>query len=258
MLLERDLIGMGASGKSEDGERDDAVLEGERYSAVSLPPRELAANTRSVLEPYLTPRRFAKGELLWREGDRSGMLVALLSGKVKIYRLLPSGKAVTLYIFGPGSLFGFMPLLDGTPYPAYAQALENCETQVIVRSSLREAIRNNPDVALYLFQHLSTRLREAFELIERLSSRGTIPKVASALLSLASEVYQRAPFTIITIPFSAKEFAQSLGMTPETFSRNVTHLIKRGVLKRLRKNRFQVLDLARLEEIAKHAIWLDT
>jgi CRP-like cAMP-binding protein len=70
---------------------------------------ELAERARTVLAPWFRERRFAKGDLLWREGETSGWLVAIRSGHVKVYRLLPTGRAVTLFVLGTGDVFGFSP-----------------------------------------------------------------------------------------------------------------------------------------------------
>ena len=212
--------------------------------------------THQILERYLTPRSFRKGHLLWSEGDTDGLLVFLKSGRVKIYRLLPTGKAITLYIFGKDSVFGFMPFFDDAPYPAYAQALDDCQADVISNSGLRQAVHQDPEVAIVLMKHLARRLRGAFDTIERLQSRGTDPKVAAALMALADESLNVAGGPIfITLPVSSHEFAQSLGLTPETFSRSITHLVEKDILKRLKKNRFQILESKALKSIADTAAW---
>jgi CRP/FNR family cyclic AMP-dependent transcriptional regulator len=183
-------------------------------------------------------------------------LVFLKSGRVKISRLLPTGKAITLYIFGKGSVFGFMPFFDDAPYPAYAQALDDCEADVISRSGLRQAVHQDPEVAIVLMKHLAQRLRDAFDTIERLQSKGTDPKVAAALMALIDDSPNVAGGPIfITLPIASHEFAQSLGLTPETFSRSITHLVERSVLKRLQRNRFQILDAHALEDAAETAVW---
>jgi len=147
-----------------------------------------------------------------------------------------------------------MPFLDDTPYPAYAQALEECRADVISRSNLREAVRKDPDLAVVLMKHLAKRLRDAFDTIERLHSRGTDTKVASALIALLeNDSTPTRNHIILSLPISSGEFAQSLGLTPESFSRSITHMVEKGILKRLQRNRFQVLNLNELQEIAKNA-----
>ena len=211
---------------------------------------EIANETKKLLEPYLSRKHFKAGQLLWREGETDGMLVALEAGSVKIYRLLPDGKTVTLYIFGPGTIFGFMPFLDGGPYPAYAQALEESDALVMPRSLLLSVLKRDPDVAVALLQHLARRLRGAFDQIERMSSKGTLPKVAAALASLLPEAGLSMETTVIVLPQSSREFAALIGITPESFSRNITHLVERKILHRLGGNRFQVLDIAGLKQAA--------
>lgn len=202
----------------------------------------LARETRALLAPYARRRTFRAGELLWREGDDSGMLVALEAGRVKIYRVLPAGSAVTIYLFGPGDVFGFMPFLDGRPYPASAQALEDLTALVVSRSDLRAAFERDPQLALALVKLLATRLREAFDRIERSSVPEVLPRVAAALASLLPEDSTPCPPVVIHLPVRAREFAGAIGVAPESFSRAVTRLVREGVLHRLAPRRYQVLD----------------
>jgi len=212
----------------------------------------VAAQARELLAPHLRRRHFPAGSLLWREGETSGLLVALETGRVKIYRLLPTGRAVTVFIFGPGDVFGFLPFLDGEPYPAYAQSLEDTEAQVMSRDELLSAVRADPLVAVTLIGLVGRRLREAMRHIESLSSPGVLPRVASALAALLPDAGDREGATgIIRLPVSGGEFAAALGITPETLSRSLTRLVSARVLHRLGPGRFQVLDPEALRQAAQ-------
>ena len=125
---------------------------------------------RALLAPHFQVRHFRKGELLWREGETEGLLVAMRTGRVKIYRLLPNARSVTLFLFGPGHVFGFLPFIDGGPYPAYAQAIEDVAADVMPRSVLLRLLRADAELAPRLISLLGRRLREALHLIERLST----------------------------------------------------------------------------------------
>ena len=52
----------------------------------------------------------------------------------------------------------------------------------------------------------------------------------------------RGPTTIPSLPVSSGEFALALGIVPESFSRAVTDLAEAGLIRRLGRGRFQVLD----------------
>lgn len=205
-----------------------------------------AAEIGRILETHFVSRHIRAGQLLWREGDTNGMLVSLVEGRVKIYRLLPQGKAVTNFIFGPGDVFGFMPLFDDSPYPAYAQAIVDVHARIVTRSMLHEAIRQDPELALLLLKQLSRRLRDAFDHIDVLSVHGVVRKVAMALLSLLTDDSGRGGLKIVTLPVSSMEFASLYGLTPESFSRGITQLVEAGAIHRLSVNSFQVLNLDEL------------
>ncbi len=210
----------------------------------------LAHQARDLLAPYSRRKVIPAGDLLWREGDDAGMLVALEAGRVKIYRVLPGGSAVTLYLFGPGDVFGFMPFLDGRPYPASAQALGEVTAMVVSRDDLQGAFRKDPEVALALVRLLATRLRQAFDRIERSSVPEVLPRVAAALATLVPEEAPAGPLLVIELPVRSSEFAGAIGVAPESLSRAITKLVEAGTLHRLAPRRYQVLDLAALRREA--------
>lgn len=215
--------------------------------------KDLASQIRHLLSRHLQVRRFRKGALLWREGETSGMLVAIRTGRVKVYRLLPNGRAVTLYLFGPDDVFGFLPFLDGQPYPAYAQAIEDVEAEVMPRSTLLQALRSEPELALTLIAFLGRRLRTAFDLIQGMSTPGARARVASTLLPLISETEHGGP-VVIKLPVTAHDFAGAIGIAPETFSRALSSLADDGILERAGPGRYRVLDRQALERASEPPI----
>ena len=213
-----------------------------------LPPRETlpsffgeAGEALEPLAPHFRPRRFPAGTVLWRAGESPSMVVAIETGHIKVYRTLPGGSVAALYLFGPGELFGFLPFLDGRSYPATAEAIDDVRARTMSREGLLRGLRENPAVALPLFSFLGRRLREAFDRIELLSARGALPRVAAALAALLPHI-DRARTMIASLPMPSGEFARALGITPESFSRAITGLAEAGMIHRLGRGRFQVLD----------------
>jgi CRP-like cAMP-binding protein len=218
-------------------------------AAESIPG--LAERARSVLAPWFHERHFPSGNLLWREGETSGWLVAIRTGHVKVYRLLPTGRAVTLFVFGPGDVFGFLPFLDGEPYPAYAQAIDDVSADVMPRAELLDAVRSDPNVAMTLISLLGRRLRDAFDRIENQSTPGVLARVASAILALVPPDAPSGSTVLVELPVSASEFASAIGVSAETLSRAVSKLVTDGVLHRTGPGRMQVLDIEGLGRAAQ-------
>lgn len=216
-----------------------------------MPDAAHAGNSETirVLAPYLQTRRYRAGQVLWTEGEVSGRLVLLERGRVKAVRVLSDGSSVLLYVFAEGDLFGFLPFVDGGSYPATAIAVDEVEARVMSRSRLRVAIKDDPQVAIVLLQTLGARLRQAFDRLGDQAQRSSIARVAAALSLLLPAGFVTAT-TAIAVPTPIHQFAADVGMTPETFSRAVTQLVEAGVLHRLSSPRLQVLDVARLRNVA--------
>lgn len=215
----------------------------------SRPVARLAVEARRLLAPWFRERVFAAGTLLWREGETSGLLVAIRTGRVKIYRLLPTGRAITVFLFGPNDVFGFLPFLDGEPYPAYAQALDIVTAEVMSRADLLGAIGARPEISMTLFALLGRRLRDSFERIERLSTPGVVARVAAAIEGLLAQAQPATP--IVELPVSASELASAIGISPETLSRSISRLARDGVVRRLGPRRLQILDAGALAVVAR-------
>jgi CRP-like cAMP-binding protein len=128
------------------------------------------------------------------------------------------------------------------------------EALVMSRAELLEALRASPQLAQTLLGFLGRRLRDAFEQIERLSTRGAPQRVAAALAALLPERVAPAGLTVVTLPLSAGEFARAMGLTPESLSRAITRLVANRVVHRLGPRRLQVLDPAALQAAGRHGL----
>ncbi len=203
---------------------------------------------KDIFLPYFREIKFPKNTILWHEGDTDGMMFLIIKGSVKIFRVLPDGSSVTFFILHDNDLFGFLPMVDGGPYPVSAEALEEVDAMAISHEEFRGIVKKNPSMALPVMQYLSTHLRNAFDIISKRSSRDALPLVASAFLNLLKN--ESAPDCIITLPVSSREYALLIGLTPESFSRKITELVKQGVVQRLDVNSFRILDRDKLKELS--------
>jgi CRP/FNR family transcriptional regulator, cyclic AMP receptor protein len=189
-----------------------------------------------LLAPWLQPRSYAKGSILWREGDPANRLLIVDAGRLRAFRQLADGRTATVLQFSPGEVLGFAPFFDGGGYPATIEAVEATKVRYVVRKDLLRAMRE-PRVAMALLGFLAQRLRKAFDAIEQISLRGAMPRVAAALRFHL----KGTDFQILTLPGSAASFAETLGLAPATLSRTLAQLVTLGVLHHLGPRRYQVL-----------------
>ena len=73
-----------------------------------------------------TTEHFAAGQVIFREGDPAGRMYVVAEGEIKI---LVGSQVVE--IAGPGSIFGEMALIDGSPRSATVIAKTDCELAAI-------------------------------------------------------------------------------------------------------------------------------
>lgn len=196
-------------------------------------------------------RRVAKGASVFLEGDDGDRFLLVAAGRLKAFRHTPPAHDITVFTLERGDFFGFLPLLDGGPYPVSVSALTPVELLVLHRPDFLHFTRDNPSFCLSLLAHLARRLRGCLEQVEMLGRQGAVARAAHGLLSLVPpDATPSAPATV-TLPFTQAEFAQLLHITPENLSRALTSFRRRGVVERLGRGRFRIADAAALTELAE-------
>lgn len=108
-----------------------------------------------TLATFCRERRFADGELLFREGDRSDELYAVVEGRALISKFIPGGGDEALAVLGRGEFFGEMALVDGRPRSADARAHEGPLTVLALEGkTVRELLNLDPAASLEFLELL--------------------------------------------------------------------------------------------------------
>jgi CRP/FNR family cyclic AMP-dependent transcriptional regulator len=126
------------------------------------------------------------------------------------------GREMILDIHGPGDYVGEMSL-DGRPRSASVMTLEPSTCAVVTREALREAIANNPDVAMALISTLIDRARIATDNVKNLALMDVYGRVARLLLALAKE----QPDGKLVVPerMTQQDIADRVGASRDMVSR---------------------------------------
>jgi CRP/FNR family transcriptional regulator, dissimilatory nitrate respiration regulator len=191
-------------------------------------------------------RSYTKGQTIFSEGDEGTGFYAIVSGRVKIFKLSPEGKEQILHIFGPRDIFGEVAVFTGHGYPAYAEAYTPCSLLFFPKNAFIELIRKDPSMALNMLAVLSLRLRRFAALIEDLSLKEVPGRLAAYLLYL-SKTSRNADD--LELDISKGQLASLLGTIPETLSRILGKMNQQGYI-RTEKSHINIIDRSGLEEIA--------
>jgi len=187
------------------------------------------------------PRRFAKKEAVFREGDRADGFFLVASGKVKVFKLSGEGKEQVLHVLEPGQTFAEAVIFEGGVYPAHAEALADTELLFLPKRPFVDLLERNPKVAIRMLASLSRWLKRMTDLVESLSLRDVETRL---VLYLSEELQSRgiparngAEFDL---PVSKHVLASRLGTVPETFSRTLKKLQDDGLIA-VRGRRIRIL-----------------
>ncbi|MBE6070312.1 MAG: cyclic nucleotide-binding domain-containing protein [Clostridium lundense] len=104
---------------------------------------------------------YGRGDVIFREKDRSDCMYFVVEGKVGVYTGYGTDKQKLLSELTSGSFFGEMGLVEGRRRTATVVALENDTfLESVSEKDLDVIYEKNPEMALLLLQHLSSRLRK--------------------------------------------------------------------------------------------------
>ncbi|MDP9384942.1 MAG: Crp/Fnr family transcriptional regulator [Actinomycetota bacterium] len=193
------------------------------------------------------PRSFARGEVVFREGDDSDTCYVVRSGHARAIREHADGRQITLATFGRGDIFGELAMFDDERRSATVEAVDALEAIAILGSDMRRLMREHSDIAVKLVIALGRRLRAANERLARQSFQTVQSRVAGVLAQLVEQAQaEGAGPSEILVTATQADLAQLAGSSRESASRFLAVLERAGVITQGR-GRLTVHDPAALQ-----------
>ena len=189
-------------------------------------------------------RTAERGEMILLEGEPAEELYFVASGVVKVFKTSAQGKEQILNIVRPGESFNDVPIFDGDPNPASAQAMGTVLLYRIGKSDLEAILRDHPQVALNVNKVLAGRARHLVSLVEDLSFKHVTGRVAKILLEHAGDGTGSRP------RLTQQDMAAMAGTAREMVGRSLKDLEEGGAI-RLDRHRLVITDREALREMAE-------
>ncbi len=229
------------------------MVEVERRIALlsATPFGALGEGALRALADLFVSRQVEKGAVVYLEGEEGDRFFLVARGRLKAFRHTPPDRDITVFGLVAGDFFGFLPLLDGGPYPVSVSALSQAELLVLHRPDFLRFTRDNPSFCLALLAHLARRLRGCLEQVDVLGRQGAVARAAHGLLSLVPPRTGAGAPVEVTLPFTQAELAQVLHITPENLSRALATMRRNSLLERVGPRRFRIPSLDALRRTAE-------
>jgi CRP-like cAMP-binding protein len=185
-----------------------------------LSSAELENISRLIFE-----KRFNRDETILYEGEEAEALYFVASGAVKVFKTSADGKEQILDIIRPEETFNEVPVFNGGLNPASAQAMVPVLLYGIRKNDLETILHRHPRVGFNVIKVIAKRLRHLVSLVEELSFKRVIARVAKILLEHAGDG------TASGARLTQRDMAAMAGTAREVVSRSLRTLEEKGIIK---------------------------
>ena len=162
----------------------------------------------------VSPRvaRFARGAVIFTQGDPARHVFYLQTGTVKLSVLATTGKEAVVALLGPGEFFGEGVLANQPSRISTARAMAAVSMLRIPKGEMIRLLHNQPDFSDRFIAHMLARnIRIEEDLVDQLFNSSE-KRLARALLLLAR--YGKEDLTSRTLPkLSQETLAEMIGTT---------------------------------------------
>jgi len=192
------------------------------------------------------------GQVILAPDDPPDRIHIIKRGKVRVYRVTPDGKQLTLDIYDKGTILGDMRLLgQDRVLEAYAETIDAAVICTITPNELRRLIERYPIIGVNIITFLSRRLQEAERELEAMAYQRVGQRLARKLIDLAQRFgVETVRGTLIQARLTQQELAEMIGTTRETLAHTLADFRRRDLLDTAH-HQVVIRDAERLAEVAQ-------
>jgi len=183
------------------------------------------------------------GEAIFSEGDAPFYFYKIITGSIRLVKVVADGHRQICDFLLPGDLLGFS---NASEHEFTAEAIQDCTLTRYRRRETDLAMKNDADLACELQALTARGLSGAYAHMVRLCHRSAYDRLAWFLLAMASR--NDGDNGWIELPMTRVDIADYLGMAHETVSRAFTQLKKAGAIIEPTLNRIKIVDAEALED----------
>lgn len=192
---------------------------------------------------FVLEKKAERREIILREGEPAESIYFVVSGALKLSKTSAEGKEQILSILRPGDSFNDVPVFDDGPNPASAEAMGPVVLYELSKSDFKALLQSNPVVAANTIIVLAEQVRRLVSLVEDLSFRHVIGRVARILLEYSDGAAPGARLT-------QQDMAAMAGTAREVVGRSLKSLEQEGVIK-FDRHRIVIVDREALRDMVE-------
>ena len=211
-----------------------------RKPDIALPLRGKRADKSSGLRALGIAMSFGRNKEIYAEGEPAGNVYKVVSGVVRISKVLRDGRRQISAFHTPGDMFGFE---IGDLHHASAEAVTPAKVIVYKWQSLLAAGSHSAGLVQDLLNLTMVGLRQTQDHLLLLGRKNALERVAAFLLDMAKRAKGDS---VVELAMTRHDIADYLGLTLETVSRMLAELMEYGAIRLEGARRVHLLDSERL------------
>lgn len=197
----------------------------------------------------LRTREYKKDDLLFRQGDESREIYIILKGKVRIFKISPSGNETSIDIFAVNDVLGEFAALDNEPRSTAAKAISAVSTLVMSQEHFMHHLESTPGLAINLARLMAGKLRWTAAYAESVAQFDAAGRLLHILLdnnARYGEEVEPGKVYVLELGLSQSDLASMVGARREWVNRILGEWRRRNLLT-FDQGTITILDLPRVE-----------
>lgn len=216
--------------------------------------QDLSENELNAIAARAPMQTVEAGTVLYTPDQEIEVLFILKKGRVRLFRISPSGKTFTTAILTPGSIFGEMAILGQRMHDQFAEALEACVICLMSKEDVKQILLSDPRIAARLAESLGRRLLEMEQRLSDFAFKSVAQRVMSTLLMFCHGHEMRQNWLFgrkrCEIRCTHEQLASFVGTYRETVTKVLDELRDQGLIE-LRRGKIILLDVAAIQALAE-------
>ena len=209
----------------------------------------LANSEKELLKKNSTCTRYKKNEIIYKEGDKPVGLMALSSGKVKIFKEGVGGREQIVRMAKPVGFIGYRALFADENYIASAVAIEDSLICTIEKETLFKLLNVNSDLSFNIIRSLASELGFSNKRTVTLTQKHIRGRLAESLIFLKDTYGFEEDGETIKIYLSREDIANLSNMTTSNAIRTLSSFAGEKVIG-LEGRKIRIHNIKRLDQIS--------
>ncbi len=189
---------------------------------------------------------YAKGDVVLHEGEKDQNLYFVVTGIAKSFKVSPDGKEQIISLLRSGDAFNMTMIIESNPQIYSVEAMSPLILAYISKKDIYELMNQNSKIYEAILRLFAEHIRYLVTLVEDLSFRSVMGRVAKILMMYMSDVY--TPHLRIT----QKDIAAMAGTAREVVSRALRALEDDGYIV-VDHSRINITDPDALQELIDYS-----